>query len=94
MGGCDGAPWGIRTLDLEIRSLLLYPAELRAHMSHRRIIIVDVAFWVLVPHRSLHREPAWREILELGRRRPSTACARSRTGFALLALLPVSLLAD
>lgn len=26
-----GAPRGIRTLDLEIRSLLLYPAELWAH---------------------------------------------------------------
>ena len=25
-----GAPWGIRTHDLEIRSLLLYPTELRA----------------------------------------------------------------
>ena len=28
-----GAPWGIRTLDLEIRSLLLYPTELMAHSS-------------------------------------------------------------
>ena len=29
----------------------------------------------------------------MGRRRPSTTCARSRTGLSLLALLPVSLLA-
>ncbi len=29
----DGAPWGIRTLDLEIRSLLLYPTELMARVQ-------------------------------------------------------------
>ena len=28
-----GAPWGIRTHDLEIRSLLLYPTELRARVQ-------------------------------------------------------------
>ena len=30
-----GAPVGIRTLDLLIRSQTLYPAELRAHISLR-----------------------------------------------------------
>jgi hypothetical protein len=33
----NGAPAGIRTPDLQIRSLLLYPAELRAH----KIIILS-----------------------------------------------------
>ena len=31
----NGAPGRIRTCDLQIRSLLLYPAELRAHMAER-----------------------------------------------------------
>lgn len=29
----DGTPWGIRTLDLLVRSQTLYPAELRAHVG-------------------------------------------------------------
>ena len=32
----SGTPGGIRTPDLEIRSLPLYPAELRAHMKRCR----------------------------------------------------------
>lgn len=35
-----GAPWGIRTLDLEIRSLLLYPAELMAREATGQIIAI------------------------------------------------------
>lgn len=37
-----GAPRGIRTLDLEIRSLLLYPAELWAHACWR---MDDYSLW-------------------------------------------------
>ena len=33
-----GAPWGIRTLGLLIRSQTLYPAELRAHEAYQLII--------------------------------------------------------
>ena len=32
-GEPDGAPWGIRTLDLLLRRQLLYPTELKAHME-------------------------------------------------------------
>ena len=32
-----GAPWVIRTPDLQIRSLSLYPAELRAHAGNAAI---------------------------------------------------------
>ncbi len=28
----NGTPWGIRTLDLLVRSQALYPAELMAHL--------------------------------------------------------------
>ncbi len=41
-GFYSGAPWGIRTHDLRIRSALLYPAELKAHKTEPRIIIAHV----------------------------------------------------
>ncbi len=36
----NGAPWGIRTLDVLIRSQSLYPAEVTAHLNAAKAIIV------------------------------------------------------
>ncbi len=39
----NGAPWAIRTPDLQIRSLSLYPAELRARHATGEMHIVATA---------------------------------------------------
>jgi hypothetical protein len=38
----DGAPEKIRTSDLQLRRLPLYPAELRAHVAHREPTLFDI----------------------------------------------------
>ena len=36
----SGAPWGIRTLDVLIRSQSLYPAEVRAHVIKQQQVFL------------------------------------------------------
>ena len=42
----DGAPWGIRTPDVLIRSQSLYPAEVTAHVETAKAIMPVTIFSV------------------------------------------------
>ena len=53
----SGAPWGIRTLDIRIRSPLLYPAELREHCLCDPVILAQVAHWLIAEKRSRSKNP-------------------------------------
>lgn len=55
----SGAPWRIRTVDLGIRSPLLYPTELMEHKParqnlYRRILLIDYNLLKLVVVRLAH----------------------------------------
>ena len=52
-----GAPWGIRTLDIRIRSPLLYPAELRERCLCGSDILAQVARWLIAEKRSRGKNP-------------------------------------
>ena len=45
LGFFFGAPGGIRTPDLQVRSLPFYPAKLRAHLFYKYIILILCLFF-------------------------------------------------
>lgn len=52
----SGTPWGIRTLDLQIRNLMLYPAELRAQHHLFYTIIYKIQAPSPIRHKTISQQ--------------------------------------
>lgn len=63
----SGTPWGIRTLDLQIRNLMLYPAELRA----QRHLFYTIFYKIQAPSPIRHKT--------ISQQQPFSICAIQKT---------------